>query len=560
MRWKKDVFSYLIWFVYLLAVGAGLLCLISATCEYLNLWVYYGIAAGVFVVLLSGGAVYWLHRRDGVKPAADGGDHGVAAVTEASVAVILLAGGLILRVNGLDGVGQKAAYFEAAAVIPGQSVPQIAQGAVYLYVQFLHGVFYFLGNKMIIGIFCQILLQLLAVLLLYLAARRCVGKIGGTVFLALCMFSGYLRREALLLSPEMLYLVIWAAALFWVVAGNRRRFRVWEFFLTGVLLAVACYLDVAGLILLPVALAVILSDREEAPGPGKKAGACALCVLGLLAGAAGLAGADAALSGKPYLSVVSTWVWLYGPKGLQIPVSLEEAQFPAEYLLTAWLLIFGIFGFWRDRKYDRRKGWIPTLCTALLLGVFGCFTSYLSVGVFLYLLLVLLAGVSVEESFRPGRAAGVQNEETQTTAEETAESGGSREPGRGERAERGLEPGGRLEPGRGERAERGLEPGGSREPGRGERAERGLESGGSREPGRGGRAERQPEAGEGRRKAERKPGAVGSARRPGETQFLENPLPLPKRHVKRRLDYRIESGSPEDDFDLSVDENDDFDI
>lgn len=42
-------------------------------------------------------------------------------------------------------------------------------------------------------------------------------------------------------------------------------------------------------------------------------------------------------------------------------------------------------------------------------------------------------------------------------------------------------------------------------------------------------------------------------------QYIENPLPLPKKHEKRTLDYDL-SGDEADDFDFSVGESDDFDI
>ena len=46
----------------------------------------------------------------------------------------------------------------------------------------------------------------------------------------------------------------------------------------------------------------------------------------------------------------------------------------------------------------------------------------------------------------------------------------------------------------------------------------------------------------------------------GQVRFLENPLPLPKKHVKRVMDYSLSSVSQEDDFDYPVAEDDDFDI
>ncbi len=43
-------------------------------------------------------------------------------------------------------------------------------------------------------------------------------------------------------------------------------------------------------------------------------------------------------------------------------------------------------------------------------------------------------------------------------------------------------------------------------------------------------------------------------------RFLENPLPLPKKHEKRTMDYQYEIAQEQMVFDLEPDENDDFDI
>lgn len=47
--------------------------------------------------------------------------------------------------------------------------------------------------------------------------------------------------------------------------------------------------------------------------------------------------------------------------------------------------------------------------------------------------------------------------------------------------------------------------------------------------------------------------------------FLENPLPLPKKHVRRKMDFKIEAEESylteaEDDFDIQIKEGDDFDF
>lgn len=48
-------------------------------------------------------------------------------------------------------------------------------------------------------------------------------------------------------------------------------------------------------------------------------------------------------------------------------------------------------------------------------------------------------------------------------------------------------------------------------------------------------------------------------KQPSAVQFLENPLPVPKKHMPKTLDYRLK-GDDGDQFDLDVTEEDDFDI
>lgn len=44
--------------------------------------------------------------------------------------------------------------------------------------------------------------------------------------------------------------------------------------------------------------------------------------------------------------------------------------------------------------------------------------------------------------------------------------------------------------------------------------------------------------------------------------YIENPLPLPKKHVKRKLEFKFNGmqDKKEDDFDVKIGDDDDFDI
>ena len=43
-----------------------------------------------------------------------------------------------------------------------------------------------------------------------------------------------------------------------------------------------------------------------------------------------------------------------------------------------------------------------------------------------------------------------------------------------------------------------------------------------------------------------------------DVKYIENPLPLPKKHVNKTMDFDIKDGK--DDFDIQISEKDDFDV
>ena len=47
---------------------------------------------------------------------------------------------------------------------------------------------------------------------------------------------------------------------------------------------------------------------------------------------------------------------------------------------------------------------------------------------------------------------------------------------------------------------------------------------------------------------------------PAQTNFIPNPLPVPKRHEKRELGYDRDVPSSKMHYDVVVNQNDDFDI
>lgn len=495
MRWKKNAFSYLSWVIYAVAVEVGMVCLADAICDARGVEIYFGTIACVIYMILAGIGVFLIHRCLDRRSAAQPWRLTTVYVVEAALTVMLLAAGLVLRIRAISTATESAAYYELASVTSGQEIPQIVHGAVYFYVQLLHGLFYFLGNKFIVAIWTQILLQFAAVLLLYFAVRRLAGNIAAVIMFAFCMLSPYMIKGAVDLSPEMLYLVLWSGVLLWISFENNRQWKLWEFAPIGAVIAVAGYLDAAGLFLLGFAAAVIFACEDEKVRIGRRMSAMLVCLAGTGVGFVAVAAADALASGKRLGGVVQAWLKLYQPLSFRLPISLETSvSGVAGYLILLCVLSLGIYAFWRNRRTDALKAWILIPALMALAACFHVFTVEMPVYRYLYLLLTVLAGVAVEECLVPCRVP-------EPVKREFAEIINLDEPS----------------------------------------AE--LPS-----------AELPPEEKMETEKAETEKTETEKPR------FIENPLPLPKKHQKRMLSYRVEVGEGKDDFDISVDEDDDFDF
>ncbi|MDE7353025.1 MAG: hypothetical protein K2O06_08230 [Acetatifactor sp.] len=499
MSWGKNVFGYLMWILYTLFTGVVLVCLAGAACTGSGISIYAGGAAALIYLAALGGFVFLLRRlwteelgkkKTSALPAA-----------EALAAIVLLAVGLLLRFQGMERAGQESIYFEAARIEAGQVIPQAAHGAVFFYLQVLRLVLAFLGNKFSVGVGLQIFLHLTASLLLYFVLRKLAGKMAAIVVLAFCMCAPYMVESSLVLSPTMLFFLLFVlAAAVTVLCGQGR--PVWYFF-SGIMISIPVYLDVSGLLLLILAAGTAFSYEKKENSPGRKAGSLLLCFLGAAAGFAGCVLADSCLSGKSFQGVAGAWYRLYEPGAFRLPVTGgESGALYWEALILAGLMAFGIFSFWINRQKERMSIYAAGMCLVILGMCFGIFTEEMPGSLLLYLLMTLLAGIGLGGCF--------------------PEEGAWETPGIEEVPDARKTPG--IEEVSGTEEVTGIE-----------------------------KMSYVQDTGE-------DVSALETAGEEKKVQFIDNPLPLPKKHQKRVLDYHLEDTGEGEEFDYFVDENDDFDI
>ncbi len=521
MTWKKNAFSYLIWTVYTLITGTALVSLGSMFCVETGVAAWWGILASALYMGIVGALVFLLHKGAGTRFIFAEKNPAVLLAAEIILAAGLLVLGCFQRVLRVGEAEEVALYFEMAEVAAGQSVPQTVHGAVHFYVRLLHVVFRFLGNQYAAGIWLQICLQLAGSLVLYFVMRRLSGVISALVTFTFCMCAPYMVQGALVLSPGTLYFLFLgiAAWLTHLVCGGRLRLPAFVF--AGILAGLCCYIDIGGMLLLILAAPLAFLGQAGGVSVRKRVTAVGICLGAAILGFAAFIWADAFMSGKDFRRVAGAWFALYQSEGFRLPFTVGPTGSVWEGLGLFGLMAFGLFSFWCDKGREYYSLYVGAACAVMLAICFGIYTEEMPGYRSLYLIFAMLAGAGL----KPCICSAAPAESLRGICAETA---GGRE-GSHLAAAEGLTEGiptcAALE----------------------------KESGTDSEDAMEGEV-RQDEEG----RYGELPGAAAGKEAP-KVRYLDNPLPLPKKHVKRVLDYSLEI-SNDDDFDYPIEENDDFDV
>ena len=118
----------------------------GAYCGRAGIAAYWGVLFAAILFLAVGNLVFLIRRHVQKLVSFTRKNKNLLYALEAAAAVTLLAVGIALRVQGMDGASQSSVYFEAAKVAEGQRMPRLVHGAVYYYIQLLHLLFLLVGN------------------------------------------------------------------------------------------------------------------------------------------------------------------------------------------------------------------------------------------------------------------------------------------------------------------------------------------------------------------------------------------------------------------------------
>lgn len=569
MSLKKNVVSYGIWALYLMVVGF-VLSFMGMVVGNQNFGVPY-LALGLLVLafgLLF--LVYFLAKKIIDSVQVKKLSRSKAALIEGFLVAAALVAGIVLRVAMIGGAGEEAAYYEVARVTENQIQMQLVQGSIYYYLFLLNGLFRLVGNKWMAGIVLQLALQLVGILLAYFAVRCLSGKGPALVSLLFLTLAPISIREGMTYSPKMLYFCLYALILLIIAGFLRRSTRPGGSALTwilaplcGALVAFAGYTDITGFTL-AIPLCGLLGLKREQRGMLIWVAQFLLSMLAMAGTFCLLVYLDGAMSGSDFGRVLDAWRITYNIKGADYDFFFQESGY--ETILLMIFIGLGIFSFMRRRSEEIFSPWVMMLVSIIIMRILEIITPNMNGSYQMFFAMTGLAGVALSELFvrdggRAAESAGIPEavvvdlDQTRAEAKSPEKAAAPADARKRRRRWRGDAPVWENLPRESFEEQGALAPL-AVQAGAGETAvaeKKQAEPAGSIQP------DRQEEHGE-MEKDSRQAGASGQEEQSRPVQFIDNPLPLPKKHVKKTMDYPFIPDASQMHFDIEVDPRDNFDF
>lgn len=234
MTYKKTWLSYLLWAVYTCLTGVMFAnYAILFWQKELNNAINYGTALFVLFLFVMVPAIYFLIRKifGKLRVKCDISSH-TKSLWEIFIVFSLFFAGLLYRVylylQNIDHLTENS-YYQLAMVKAENIAEPMVHGASYLYTMCLSFTLSFLGNKIMAAVWLQILLQMVTILLAFFTVRRLAGRIPACITMSVLAASSVYAGQILTMTPESLFFVLYLVGMF-IVGGyvkndcwNRRR-------------------------------------------------------------------------------------------------------------------------------------------------------------------------------------------------------------------------------------------------------------------------------------------------------------------------------------------------
>lgn len=418
MSWKKNIFSYILWGAYLFAAvysfwAYGCLLLDGIGVRGRRVAFGWGILSVVAAALLFA-ALHILSNqlreayrgRAGDKKDAGSGMNrdNIRMAAEGIAVVVLLAFGLILRVSWMQTPETVSGYYELAKVGGEGSILVQTQGAVYLYLKLLRGMFMVFGNKQIAGIWLQIFLQMLGTLLFYCAVRKIAGRFPAVLSMAYLMLAPFNIAKSQTYSPGSLFFCIYAVGI-WMAGTYLKKlaegaaasaYGIFLMVCMGFFLGEILYLDISGISLLALLLSVATLNRKRAErlwsNPVLNL-AAAFLVLGVFFVCQLML--DARIRAVSLGEAWNVWLGYHGIKAYDFDFWHLEGNGFIMFIITG-MMVLTVFSYWCNKRTEKLTPWFLLLVVSCVLGFFHMQGEAVDMGLILPSLCVVSCGLGLQ--------------------------------------------------------------------------------------------------------------------------------------------------------------------
>lgn len=475
--------------------------------------------------------------------------------------LLMMAAGIILRINcaqydiSMVENGTLSAYgqlygvqFYDAAVLTVENSTQWAYGSGLggLYVFCLSIVLSFLGNKIASAIIMQVFLQIIGMVLVYAVTRMAAGRIPACVALLYLACSDCCMEMLICIGPEWLFFDLCLLGMLFAVSfvksycANRLRrpVAVIGSIILGGVIGLLVYLHPVAITLLIILAAVAVGrKRQQEDQPMYHSGmiSALIIIVTILVGLLSWVGVTAAVYYEEGTGIYGIIERCIGDFDLLL---YDFDLIPAyPYVLDIYLMgvlvipaTFLVFEFLRKDKEQNYTLWmlICILAAPTPMFVLGQAAGEEFFGIFSLYVWAVLAGLGLQNCIFGGRAKVMQAVIEQINS--TAELEASEQPNGQEMAG---------------------------EPEQTDKQEITVAS--EQTDGQEVIVEPEQSAYDGQ-ETFRRTDEAEIIEEPEKPRFFENPLPLPKKHVKKEMDYQYQVDEKDMKYDIEVPENDDFDI
>lgn len=452
-------------------------------------------------------------------------------ILENLVFFLIFITGLFYRIElylhySLDQIAETS-YFELATVTAGKASVDLIKNIADLYTVCLSFTLSFLGNKLIAGVWMQIFFQMLTILLGFFLLRKMIGKVPAYATALFLTFSPAYTGQIFCMTPEVFSFFVFLLALF-IIGSYVKNYSldaysaqglIFSALICGCIIGFLTYLDIVFLTLLviPAGLTGIVCAKEEDAPVSKVLPVFLFVLIVSTAGLVlmGLFAFEAYTLKGTIVASAQSWISSYVHLPAYVPHMTEISV--TECMILVFPASFLIMSFWFRHKVQNASQWMAFM---LLFGAPHMTSGVTEYKIYSLFIWSVLAGIGLQQCFTRKKTImhAVGPEPITPIPESTDEPLSEPQP----------EP--MAEPPIPENTET--------------------------------ISEMQTEPMETEMKItsteEKETTQVQDV--PAKPRFIENPLPLPKKHEKRSLDYQYEVDETKLEFDVEIAENDDFDV